>query len=449
MSDQNTEPKTAPVAPAEPKKFGLQLSGMPWPHAVVAIVLCAIPMYWGIQSSSMTGTMCSIFALAIIFNEIGERLPIWNNYIGGGLLMCFFGVSLLKYFGAIPQAAIDNINSFVSDDANFLEMFIVILIVGSVLALDRDILLRSFTGYIPTILGGLAVASIFGIVTAMIFGVGPADALIKYVLPVMGGGNGAGAVPLSNIYENVTGEPAANYYSFAIIILTIANIFSIIGSALLNTLGEKMPQLTGDKKTILRSGGSLARSDAKIKTGTTDMMGALLVAFACYSVGRMMNKKILPTIAGAEIHAYAYMIIFVVILAATGVVPASIRAGAKRLQSFVSGGLGIVIMVGMGADFDIAELFTAMTPGNVLIALMIVIGAIIGAGGVGYLVGFYPVDSALTAGLCMANRGGNGDLACLGAAKRMDLIAYAQLSSRLGGGIVLIIASFVFSFLLH
>lgn len=45
---------------------------------------------------------------------------------------------------------------------------------------------------------------------------------------------------------------------------------------------------------------------------------------------------------------------------------------------------------------------------------MIVIGAIIGAGGVGYLVGVYPVDSALTAGLCMANRGGNGDLGMSG-----------------------------------
>ena len=106
-------------------------------------------------------------------------------------------------------------------------------------------------------------------------------------------------------------------------------------------------------------------------------------------------------------------------------------------------------MVGMGADFNLAELFEAMQPSNVLMALMIVIGAIIGSGFVGYLVGFYPIDSAITAGLCMANRGGNGDLACLGAADRMDLIAYSQLSSRLGGGIVLIIASFVFSFWLH
>ncbi len=430
----------------EVAKKELKLGGLPWWQAIVAIVLCAIPMYWGIQSSSMAGTLCSCFALAVVFNEIGERLPIWNNYIGGGLLMAFFGVAVLKYFGLIPEEAITNINSFVSEDANFLEFFIVILIVGSVLALDRDILLRSFGGYIPAILGGLVVASILGVVTGLIFGVSPADSIIKYVLPIMGGGNGAGAVPLSNIYETVTGDAAANYYGFAIIILTIANIFSIIGSALLNTIGQKYPALTGDKKTLLRKGGSITRDDAKVKTTIEDMMGALLLAFACFAVGRIMNKKILPTIAGAAIHQYAYLIIFVVILAATGLIPANVRAGAKRLQSFMSGGMGIIIMVGMGADFDIAELFSAMTPGNVLMALMIVVGAIIGAGGIGYLVGFYPVDSALTAGLCMANRGGNGDLACLGAADRMDLIAYAQLSSRLGGGIVLIIASFIFSF---
>lgn len=79
---------------------------------------------------------------------------------------------------------------------------------------------------------------------------------------------------------------------------------------------------------------------------------------------------------------------------------------------------------------------------------MIVAGAVLGSAIVGKLVGFYPIDSAVTAGLCMANRGGGGDVAVLGAANRMDLISYAQLSSRIGGGIVLIIASFFFSFFL-
>lgn len=433
---------------ADNKSKALKLGGLPWWQAIVCVIICGGTMYWGIQSGSMTGTLASCFALAVVFNELGERIPIWNTYIGGGLLLVFFGVAIMKYFNAIPEKAIENINNFISDDANFLEMFIVLLITGSVLSLDRDILLKSFAGYLPAILGGLLCACILGVLGGLMFGVAPADAVIKYVLPIMGGGNGAGAVPLSQIYEQVTGDAAANYYAFAIIILTIANIFAIIGSAFLNTVGQLKPTWTGDKKTILRKGGNLARDDAKITPTLEDLAGALFLALTCYSVGRIMSKKVLPEIAGAAIHQYAYMILFVVILAATGVIPANIRAGAKRLQSFMSGQLGIIIMVGMGADFDIAELFSALTPGNVVMALLIVIGAIIGAGGVGYLVGFYPVDSALTAGLCMANRGGNGDLACLGAADRMDLIAYAQLSSRLGGGIVLIIASFVFSFML-
>ena len=105
-------------------------------------------------------------------------------------------------------------------------------------------------------------------------------------------------------------------------------------------------------------------------------------------------------------------------------------------------------MAGLGFDFDLAELVSACTLSNVVIALAVVIGAILGSAFVGYLVGFYPIDAAVTAGLCMANRGGNGDVAVLGASKRMDLMAYAQLSSRLGGGIVLIIASLLFSFLM-
>ena len=185
-------------------------------------------------------TLCSAFGLGVILYELGERLPIWNNYIGGGLLMAFFGTALLKFFNIIPEKTLENINRVISgDDVNLLEVYIIFLIAGSVLALDKDILLKSFVGYIPAILGGLAVATLFGVLAGLAVGVDPQTTIMKYVLPIMGGGNGAGAVPLSNIYETVTGDAAANFYGFAIIILTIGNIFAIIGSALLNTLGEK------------------------------------------------------------------------------------------------------------------------------------------------------------------------------------------------------------------
>ena len=175
-----------------------------------------------------------------------------------------------------------------------------------------------------------------------------------------------------------------------------------------------------------------------------DLGGAFFLAIGFYALGRLFSSVILPEILGTPIHQFAYMIIFVAIAAGLGIIPDNVRAGAKKLQSFFSNNLILIIMVGVGVDTNIIELANAITPGNVIIALAVVVGAIIGSALVGYVVGFYPIDSAITAGLCMANRGGSGDLAVLGACKRMPLMAYAQLSSRLGGGIVLIIASIVF-----
>ena len=340
------------------------------------------------------------------------------------------------------------IGNMVQGDVNILNVFIISLIMGSILSLDRNVLLRSFGGYIPAILGGLLGACVLGVATGLIFGIAPIDMVIRYVLPIMGGGNGAGAVPLSQIYEQISGEPAANYYSFAIIILTIANLFCIVAGALLNRLGQIKTEWTGDGHNIMPVDSKLIKEEVKVKVTLNDYCGALLLLGTVFAVGRLFSKVLLPTLFGASIHNFAYSIIFVVIIAALGVIPANIRAAAKNMQAFMVSVVGLLTMVGMGVDFDLAELVSAMSPANLLIALMVVAGAIIGSGVVGKLVGFYPIDAAVTAGLCMANRGGSGDIAVLGAANRLDLISYAQLSSRVGGGIVLIIASFFFSFFL-
>ncbi|WP_366798282.1 2-hydroxycarboxylate transporter family protein [Treponema denticola] len=79
----------------------------------------------------------------------------------------------------------------------------------------------------------------------------------------------------------------------------------------------------------------------------------------------------------------------------------------------------------------------------VVLVLLVVIGAIIGAGLIGKLVGFYPIEAAITAGLCMANMGGTGDVAVLTASKRMELMPFAQISSRLGGAFIILLASFL------
>ena len=425
-----------------------ELGGMPWwLYLLCAAVVLAVALTDTLGYDLMAFIAVSA-SLAILFNKIGKILPIWNTYIGGGLLMVFFGTAILKQFNLIPEKYVEQISNMVQGDVNLLGIFILALIMGSILSLDRKVLLRSFVGYIPAILGGLAGASVLGVLAGLIFGISPVNMIIKYVLPIMGGGNGAGAVPLSQIYEQISGEPAANYYSFAIIILTIANMFCIVAGALLNRLGQVKPSLTGDGKNIMPVDTKLIKEDIKVKVTMNDYTGALLLCGTIFAVGRLFSKVILPTVFGAQIHAYAYSIIFVVIIAALGIVPANIRVAAKNIQDFMVSVGGLLIMIGMGVDFDLAELAAACSPANIIIALVIVAGAVLGSALVGKLVGFYPIDAAVTAGLCMANRGGGGDVAVLGAANRMDLISYAQLSSRVGGGIVLIIASFFFSFFL-
>lgn len=425
------------------KSFQLKTFGMPWYMACIIALIAIVAAMTGALSTDLAGSFVLMLSIGLICNEIGERIPFWNSYIGGGLVLTFLVSACLFTYDIIPKTYADSM-TMIMDDADFLSFFIIFLITGSILSLDRKLLLRSFAGYIPSIFGGLIGAGLLGILAGLLFGITPVDVVLRYVLPIMGGGNGAGAVPLSQIFETVTGEPAANYYSFAITVLTIANIFAILTAALLHRLGTVKPSLTGDGSTLMRKGSDFATEDKKVNVTMRDLGAAFFLAIGFYAAGRLFSVTILPTIFGAPIHQFAYMIILVAVVAGLGIIPDNVRAASKKLQSFFTNNLILIIMVGVGVDTDINELIHALTPGNIVIALAIVVGAIIGSALVGYLVGFYPIDAAITAGLCMANRGGSGDLAVLGASKRMPLMAYAQLSSRLGGGIVLIIASVLF-----
>ena len=142
------------------------------------------------------------------------------------------------------------------------------------------------------------------------------------------------------------------------------------------------------------------------------------------------------------------MVIVVAVMNMSGIVPVELKIGAQKMSQFFSKQMLWVLMVGVGVAYtDLGEIIAAISLTNIIMATMIVLGAVIGGALGGRVAGFYEIETAITAGLCMANRGGSGDLEVMAASRRMHLISYAQISSRLGGGIVLVIASVAFGIL--
>ena len=436
------------------QKEAFKIFGMAWYVYAAVAGVALIAMFGDYLPSNTVGAFAILYTLGIALGWIGDRIPVWNTYIGGGSILAFLGSAYLVYIGIIPEATIETVKIFM-DTTDFLDLFIAVLITGSILSVNRKLLLKAFAGYLQAILAGIVGAILLGMVGGLLVGVEPARVATEYVLPIMGGGTGAGAIPMADIYANATGNDPAKWLSFGLSILTIANIIAIMAAGVLNKIGELSfgKALTGNGE-LIRNAEDISALEGKeeVKVTQRDIACGLILACAFYVAGNILSKVVqIPefTLFGStlkiDIHRFAWMVVLVAIANIAGVIPAELRVGANKLQGYFSKQFLLVIMCGVGiALTDLGELIAAFTFGNVLIAALIVVGAILGSGLVGWLVGFYPIETAITAGLCMANRGGSGDLAVLGAAKRMELISFAQISSRLGGGLMLIIASVVF-----
>jgi len=423
-----------------------EISGI---NVFVLLVICAIIILasvLGVLPTSMIGAMSICMVLGFLLGWLGDRIPIWKDYFGGGAILAYFGVAALVKFNFLSEGTVKSVSNFIGG-YDFLTIFIAILITGSIMSVNRKLLIRAISGYIPAILAGIAGAMIFGVLAGLLVGVSPGNTLSMYVLPIMGGGTGAGALPMSEMYASTTGQDKADFLSFAMPILAIGNVFAILAASLLNKLGEKRPSLTGNGE-LVKTGGikELEEKPAEVSVGFDEIGMGFMVVFGLYILSTIISKKFLPNIGGIKIHTYAYMVFLAALCNIFKVFSARTISGLQKLQKFFSGQFLLIIMFSCGlAYLNIDQVIAALAPANIFIAACIVLGCMVGSGICGYLIRFHVIETAITAGLCMANTGGTGDIAVLSASKRMNLMSFAQISSRIGGGIMLVIASIVFA----
>ena len=445
-----------------------KLFNMPWYYFAVFSVLVLLATMVGVLPAGMAGCFAFMIVFGTILQEIGDKLPIVRSYLGGGAIVIIFGMGILRYvnfFGVFdlfnPANAegvtytatlMKNIESFFKPTGAFLDFYIAALITGSILGMNRKLLMKAAARYFPAIFGGIVVAFGLAVLGGVVTGFGAVRALLLIALPIMGGGMGAGAVPLSKIFEStgtMTAEEAISIMNPAV---AIGNATSIVLAGIIvkilvdrkwNGQGALMRSGVADASELEISPEMQAKRD---KISVTNLGIGLFTSTSFFAWGFIVAKAWSALVPAVNIHAYAWMIISVAVCKIFNIIPEPIEIACYQWFQFIMKNLTSALMVGIGLCYlSLDVVISSFSLTYLLLCLLTCVGAVVGAGLIGRLVGFYPVEAAITAGLCMANMGGTGDVAVLSAADRMELMPFAQISSRLGGAIILILGSLMLS----
>ena len=426
---------------ASTKSAGFELYGLPWQVFAILAVIVLASAALGTLPKGMIGAFSIMIVIGTFFNEIGNRLPIVNTYLGGGAIVIIFGSAALVYFNLIDERTITTIDTFMAGNG-FLDFYIAALITGSILGMNRKLLIDAAVRYLPAIIGGVICALGLVFVVGSLIGYGGKEAMFFIAIPIMGGGMGAGAVPLSQIFASQTGASAETLLSMMVPAVALGNALSIVMGGLLNILGKKIKGISGDGQLLRNfkndeSSGDDSDAKDKIAINLKNLGIGLLIATTFFSVGTIIAKFI------PSIHSYAWMILSVAVVKVLGLMPEKLEMSCHQWYQFIMTNLTTALLVGIGVSYtNLGQVIESFNIVYIVLVAVTVFGAIIGSGAVGWLVGFYPVESAITAGLCMSNMGGTGDVAVLSAAQRMELMPFGQISSRIGGAFMLLLSSF-------
>jgi CCS family citrate carrier protein len=413
---------------------------VPAPVFVAILGLAAFYVSTGKVPSDILMNMAVLAVGGFACAEVGKRLPVIKN-IGAAAIFATFIPSYLVFAHILPAPLVGSITSF-TKSSNFLYLFICSIIVGSILGMDRRVLVAGFLKiFVPLALGSV-VAGAVGCAVGSALGLGLDHTFFKIIVPIMAGGVGEGAMPLSIGYAAIVHQPQGDLFAEVLPPVMLGSLTAIILAGGLNYLGKRRPDLTGEgrlqvgEEDVALDGAEAA---ARPKVATETVAGAAVLAVTLYLLGTVGQKL-------WDFPAPVTMLLLAVLMKLGRVVSPDLEQGAYGVYNFFRVAVTYPLLFAIGVAMTPWEKLVAAFNAPTLITIVATVATLMGVGfAIARFLKMYPIDVAIV-NACHSGQGGTGDVAILSAANRMQLMPFAQIATRIGGAITVTLALIAFRY---
>jgi malate:Na+ symporter len=399
----------------------------------VYIVLAALVAFFILRDGKVASDLPTMIAVLALGGfgcaEVGKRLPVIRN-LGAAAIFATFVPSYLAYAHLLPEGMLKPVAEF-TKASNFLYLFIAAIIVGSIFGMDRQVLIKGFVKIFVPLAAGSIVAGTVGTLIGVVLGLGAYHTFFYVVIPIMAGGVGEGAIPLSIGYAEILHQEQGTLFAQVLPPIMLGSLTAILLAGFLNWVGKRLPRLTGEGRLQPGVEEELTPGEEKAAASAVDpgaIAAAGVTAIALYLLGTACFKLF-------GLPGPVAMLFLAVLVKLTRAVPPSLQLAGQTVYKFFSTAVTYPLLFAIGVALTPWEtLVAALTPAN--IAVIVVTVATLMATGfvVGRLLGMFPIETAIV-NACHSGQGGTGDIAILTAANRLELMPFAQIATRIGGAI--------------
>ncbi|WP_338910496.1 2-hydroxycarboxylate transporter family protein [Mycetohabitans rhizoxinica] len=359
--------------------------------------------------------------------EIGARVPVLRH-MGGPVIVTLLLPSCLTHHQWLPTSLIVSIRELWAA-TNILYLFCILVIAGCLLGMDRQVLIKGITRFCVPVVAGSVTAALAGTATGIAFGLSAHNTFFFIVVPIMAGGIGEGAIPLTIGYAALLQQPQGQLFAQVVPAIVLGNLGAVASAAILHRVSRSWPQdtqawlKTADNPTLL------CRKSVPVE----HIAAAATIAISLYLAGLVTQHFTgLPAPIG--------MLGFAVLIKLIGAVPSHLEHGAHWNYRFFACAVSYPLLCGVGITLMPWDaVIAALSPVHFVTALVTVLVLMTTGFLVGRWTGLPAIESALI-NACHSGMGSVGDLAILTAANRLPLMPFAQLATRIGGALTVMVA---------